>query len=656
MHMLRFCFLSVSLIFLCMSSFCSSLNSDGLSLLALKSAVETDPSRVMSSWSDSDLTPCHWAGIVCTRGRVTSLVLAGKSLSGYIPSELGLLDSLLRLDLSHNNFSKLVPTHLFDATNLRHIDLSHNSLSGQIPPEIRAVKNLTHLDFSSNHLNGTLPESLTELGSLVGTLNLSYNRFSGEIPPSYGQFPVFVSLDIGHNNLSGKVPQVGSLLNQGPTALAGNPNLCGFPLQTPCEPAENHRIVISNPETSRNPQKPNPSFVDQNRGKDRQITGSVTVSLISGFSVVVGAVSISVWLIRRRRSSDKVKTENDRTEMTKRAAEFDEEGQNGKFVVMDEGFELELEDLLRASAYVMGKSRSGIVYKVVAGRGSGATATTVAAVRRLSDGDATWRGKEFEAEVEAIGKVHHPNIVRLRAYYYAADEKLLITDFLRNGSLYSALHGVPSNTSPPLSWGERLRIALGTARGLTYIHEFSPRKYVHGNLKSTKILLDDELQPHISGFGLTRLVSGYSTFTGSLPMRRRSLSQDLSTYSTMASRISAPSAAYLAPEARASSGCKLTQKCDVFSFGVILLELLTGRLPNSSSENDGEELVTLVRRLDKEERPWPEIIDPELLNADTDRNQMVAAIHVALNCTEMDPEVRPRMRTVSENLGRIKPE
>lgn len=119
----------------------------------------------------------------------------------------------------------------------------------------------------------------------------------------------------------------------------------------------------------------------------------------------------------------------------------DQEGQDGKFVVMDEGYSLELEDLLRASAYVVGKSKNGIVYKVVAGRGSGAAVGAVVAVRRLSEGDGVWRLKEFEAEVESIGRVQHPNIVRLRAYYYANDEKLLVSDFVSNGSLYSALHG-----------------------------------------------------------------------------------------------------------------------------------------------------------------------------------------------------------------------
>lgn len=631
----------VSFLFL-FTSLVSSLNSDGLSLLALKAAVESDPNRCLESWSESDATPCHWLGIGCTRKRVTSIFLPNKGLTGYIPSELGLLDSLTRLSLAQNNFSKLIPYHLFNATNLVYIDLSHNSLSGSVPPQIKSLKNLTHLDLSSNSLNGSLPESLVELKSLRGTLNLSFNKFSGEIPASYGEFPVMISLDLRHNNLTGKVPQVGSLVNQGPTAFTGNPNLCGFPLGNLCPEAQNPRAILNPEENPENPKGLTPVFYDGNGDKHKEKIGSVAAPLISGVSVVIGAVSVLVWLVRR-----KWKTGEDKMGKEKKREEVEEEGQNGKFMVVDEGFALELEDLLRASAYVVGKSRSGIVYKVVAGRGSGTLGSTVVAVRRLSEGDAPLKFKEFEAEVEAIGRVNHPNIVRLRAYYYANDEKLLVTDFIRNGSLYAALHGGPTDNLPPLSWAARLRVIQGTARGLMYIHESSPRKYVHGNLKSTKILLDNELQPYISGFGLTRLVSGTSKYASSITKKL------ISTQTVaVGSRISTPNS-YLAPEARVY-GSKFAQKCDVYSFGIVLLEVLTGQLPDAGPENDEEGLEGLVRKAFREERPLSEIIDSTLLTEVYAKKQVVAAFHIALNCTELDPELRPRMRTVSESLDRIK--
>lgn len=434
--------LGLATFLICFSGLSSSLNSDGLSLLALKAAIVDDPTGVLDTWSESDSVPCHWVGISCTRGRVTGIFLPNRGFTGYIPSELGALVSLRQLSLANNNFSKPIPSRLFNATALLSLDLSHNSLSGPLPAEVKALKDLVHLDLSSNFLNGSLPEELAELQNLAGSLNLSYNRFSGEVPALYGKFPVLVSLDLRHNNLTGKIPQIGSLLNQGPTAFSGNPSLCGFPLQTPCPEATNPKI-FSNPENpgNLNPTIPNGAAGD---GKERQKLGggSVIIALISGTAVLACVVSISVWIFRKKGGSGEGKIGKEKFEK-----EVEEEGQKGKFVVVDEGFGLELEDLLRASAYVVGKSRSGIVYKVVAREGSGASSPTVVAVRRLSEGDDTLRFKDFESEVEAIARVHHQNIVRLRAYYYANDEKLLVSDFIRNGSLSAALHG---NITPAL--------------------------------------------------------------------------------------------------------------------------------------------------------------------------------------------------------------
>ncbi|KAG6414103.1 hypothetical protein SASPL_126821 [Salvia splendens] len=587
----------------------SSLNTDGLSLLALKAAIAEDPNRALISWSELDATPCRWAGIVCDRDRVISVSLPGKNLTGYIPSEIGALSFLASLDLSHNFFS------------------------GPLPQQIAALQSLVYFDISSNNFNGSLLQGLTNLTRLQGTLNLSYNSFSGEIPASFGRFPVMVNLDLRCNNLSGKIPEVGSLLNQGPTAFSGNLYLCGFPLSTPCTVP-----VAKDPIFFYNPQKP-----EGNGGgglvEGRKINGkSVAVSVICGVSVVVGVVAVTVWVIRKRWNV--VEEKLGKKENVELGGE--EEGKKGKFVVMDQGFGFELEDLLRASAYVLGKSRSGIVYRVVAGGRKGvAAAPVVVAVRRLSEGDVAWRLKEFEAEVEAIGKVRHPNVVRLRAYYYASDEKLLISDFISNGSLYNALHGAVGNTGPPLSWAARLRIIQETARGLMHIHECSPRKYVHGSLKSSKILLDDNLKPCISGFGLSRLIPT-TTKSASAPSRKPSLPT---------SKTSASSTIMcVAPEAR-GPGAKVNQKCDVYAFGILVMEILTGRAP----DNDGEEgLESLVRRVFREERPLSEIIDRVLWHEARAKKQVVATFHVSLNCTERDPELRPKMRAVSDSLDRIK--
>lgn len=191
-----------------------------------------------------------------------------------------------------------------------------------------------------------------------------------------------------------------------------------------------------------------------------------------------------------------------------------------------------------------------------------------------------------------------------------------------------------------------------------YIHECSPRKYVHGNIKASKILLDDDLQPYLSGFGLTRLDAAFR--------RQNSRQVIVSPKPSSCSSSSTSSAAtmyYIAPEARIAGG-KYTQKCDVYSFGVVLLEILTGRLPdaagvddnnnNDASTGGGKGLESHVRKVFREERPLSEIIDPALLHEVHAKKQVVSAFHIALNCTELDPEFRPRMRMVSENLDCIK--
>lgn len=168
-----------------------------------------------------------------------------------------------------------------------------------------------------------------------------------------------------------------------------------------------------------------------------------------------------------------------------------------------------------------------------------------------------------------------------------------------------------------------------------HIHECSPRKYVHGNFKSSKILLDDDLKPYISGFGLFRLVPPSVTRPGNVPSRKLPISKHSSTNS------------YTAPEARVSAP-KVTQKDDVYAFGILLMEILTGRAPGNGG------LESEVRKVFREERPLSEIIDPGLLHEAYAKKQVVATFHVALNCTEQDPELRPKMRTVSDNLDRVR--
>lgn len=296
-------FSALILLILSLSSV-AALTTDGLTLLALRSAVSSDPTRVLTTWYDSDPTPCYWPGVSCSpRGLVTGLSLPGRSLSGYLPSELSLLASLQTLDLSNNR------------------------LAGRVPAEIGNLTALSRLDLSSNSFNGSLPTSIAALPNLAGVLNLSFNSFSGEIPPEYGRIPVAVSLDLRDNDLSGEIPQVGSLLNQGPTAFARNPNLCGFPLKVPCGGGGGkpnpHLGTGSDPDVL---EPRSGSQVLQPVGPSkRRAAPAVTATILAGiiFAALVSVIVLQ-WQFRKKHGSGEGKRKSK------------EKGKDGEVTVVDE--------------------------------------------------------------------------------------------------------------------------------------------------------------------------------------------------------------------------------------------------------------------------------------------------------------------------------
>ncbi|CAA2991372.1 receptor kinase ZAR1 [Olea europaea subsp. europaea] len=722
MFLQRLCFLTIVVLlnFNGDIKFGVCLTSDGLSLLSLKSAVDAaSASASLADWNENDATPCRWSGISCMNisgsadPRVVGISVAGKNLRGYIPSELGSLIYLRRLNFHDNKFFGSIPDQLFNATSLhsiflygnnlsgplppsmcnlphlQNLDLSNNSISGPLPKFLRNCRqlqrlilarndfsgeipegifpelaNLVQLDLSGNEFNGSIPVDIGELKSLSGTLNLSFNHFSGKIPKTLGDLPLTVSFDLRNNNLAGEIPQTGSFANQGPTAFLNNPMLCGFPLQRTCK---------TNSENTTGIQSASRENEDINESKRIKPGFIILIAVADAIGVAfVGLVIVYVYWKRKDSHgcsctgkgklggnektglcvfpcisgfpSNDSEVESEKGGVSGGGASGGMSGGEGDLVAIDKGFNFELDELLRASAYVLGKSGLGIVYKVVLGNG------VPVAVRRLGEGGEQ-RYKEFVAEVQAIGRVNHPNVVKLRAYYWAPDEKLLISDFISNGNLASALRGKNGQPSSSLTWLTRLKILKGTARGLAYLHECSPRKFVHGDIKPSNILLDNEFQPYISDFGLNRLItitgnnpsSSGGFIGGALPYLKQNLPEKKNNYR--------------APEARVT-GSQPTQKWDVYSFGVVLLEMLTGKspdfsFPTASTSTEILDLVRWVRRGFKEENPLSDIVDPMLLQEVRAKKEVLAVFHIALACTEGDPEVRLRMKTVSENLEKV---
>ncbi|KAH9623799.1 hypothetical protein KSS87_011614 [Heliosperma pusillum] len=696
-----------------------SAKADGLSLLSLKSAVDKSPSSTaaFADWNDGDGDPCGWTGVSCggnSSTRVVGISVAGKNLRGYIPSELGSLTYLRRLNLHGNRFYGSIPEQLFNATSLhsiylynnnltgplpssicsvpriQNVDISDNRLSGEIPRRLKECRSLqrlilarnklsggipagvwsglselVQLDLSSNMLSGKIPVDFGQLQSLSGTLNLSFNRLTGEIPKSLGDLPMTVSFDLRSNNLSGEIPQTGSFANQGPTAFLGNSLLCGFPLQKDCSHSHgNNTSPTSSPRgTSSEHKGLSPGVILLISAADAVVVAFVGLVLIylywrrkdhSNGCSCTGTTKLGgngkrnspFCACLRGFSSNDIESESDKGSSVGGGGGGGVVGEGeGELVAIDKGFSFELDELLRASAYVLGKSGLGIVYKVVLGNG------VPVAVRRLGEGGDQQRYKEFTAEIQAIGKVKHPNVVKLRAYYWAPDEKLLISDFISNGNLANALRGRTGQPSTSLTWTTRLKIAKGTARGLAYLHECSPRKFVHGDVKPSNILLDNDFQPYVADFGLNRLIS----ITGDNPSTSGGFMGGALPYVKPVNQEKSNN--YRAPEARIP-GTRPNQKWDVYSFGVVLLELLTGKSPEHSSPTTStsteiHDLVRWVKKGFEDENPLSKMVDPMLLQEVHAKKEVLAVFHLTLGCTEGDPEIRPRMKTVSENLDKI---
>ncbi|GFP78939.1 probable LRR receptor-like serine/threonine-protein kinase at4g37250 [Phtheirospermum japonicum] len=317
-------------------------------------------------------------------------------------------------------------------------------------------------------------------------------------------------------------------------------------------------------------------------------------------------------------------------------------------VTVDGGKEIELETLLKASAYILGASGSSIMYKAVFEDG------TTLAVRRVGESGVD-RFRDFETQIRVIAKLVHPNLVRVRGFYWGVEEKLIIYDFVPNGSLANARYRKAGSSPCPLPWETRLRIAKGVARGLCYIHE---KKHVHGNLKPSNILLGLDMEPKLGDFGLERLVTGDNSSKAggsarNFGSKRSTASRDsLHDFATGPALSPSPSAIglspYHAPESLRS--LKPNPKWDVLAFGVVLLELLTGKIVLEESVLGlAIGSATLVTDEDKSKvlRMVDVAIRPEMEGKE---DALLALLKLGYGCVSHMPHKRPSMKEVIQAL------
>ncbi|KAH1105530.1 hypothetical protein J1N35_009298 [Gossypium stocksii] len=547
------------------------------------------PNRIQ--WNSST-SACDWVGVECDANRsfVFSLRLPGVGLVGSIPSNtIGRLNQLRVLSLRANRLSGEIPEDFSDLTLLRNLYLQDNAFTGEFPISVTRLARLTRLDLSSNKFTGPIPFAVNNMSHLTG-LFLQNNKFSGSLPSINADG--LDDFNVSNNTLNGSIP--GSLSKFPKSSFAGNPALCGGPLR-PCNP------FFPSPEPS-----PIPPETPGEKSKNLSVGAIIGIAVGSTIIALLLLLFLILCLFKRRSQPPKPVTAPTAEAGTSGGTT---ERERNKLVFFEDGvYSFDLEDLLRASAEVLGKGTVGTSYKAVLEEG------TTVVVKRLKDVAANER--VFQIHMETLGKMKHENLVPLRAFYYSDDEKLLVLDFMEEGSLSALLHGSRVSGRTPPNWDSRRKIALTAARGLAHLHVTG--KVVHGNIKSSNILLRPDHEACMSDFGLNPIFSNTAS----------------------SSRFSG----YRAPEVVETHN--VTFKSDVYSFGVILLELLTGKSPNPTSMGEeGIDLPRWVQSVVREE--WTaEVFDVELMRYHNIEEEMVQLLQIAMACVSIVPDQRPVMQGV----------
>ncbi|CAM0878352.1 unnamed protein product [Alopecurus aequalis] len=551
--------------------------------------------------------------IPMTLGDCNSLInlnLSSNALNESIPKEVFLLDSLAEgLDLSHNQLSGHIPQEIGGLINIGRLDFSNNRLSGHIPTALGACVRLESLRLESNSLDGTIPESFINLAG-TSEIDLSQNNLTGKIPNIFQSFKSLKLLNLSFNDLEGQIPQGGIFQNSGEVFVQGNLRLCSGSqmLQLPlCFASSIHH------RTQRN----------------LLITG------ISVAALVLVALSCVVFILLKRKSKRSKRSDHPSITEMKSFSYAD-------LVKATNGFSPD--NLIGSGAY-------GTVYK-----GELESETTGVVAIKVFNLDQLGAPKSFVAECEAFRNTRHHNLVRVISVCSTWDNrgndfKALILEYMANSTLESWIY---SETRRPLSLSSRVTIAVDIAAALDYLHNSCIPPIVHCDLKPSNVLLDDAMGARLSDFGLAKFLQ----------------SHDSSSITTSTS-IAGPrgSIGYIAPEY--GIGNKISTGGDVYSYGIIVLEMLTGKRPTNELFNNGLSLQKYVGNA------FPnkihEILDPSILPDFGDEvtgsklnhgdhttvgvpNCITQLVNLGLSCSMETPKDRPTMSDVYAKVSAIKRE
>ncbi|KAL5699763.1 hypothetical protein ACHQM5_030620 [Ranunculus cassubicifolius] len=541
----------------------------------------------------------QWTGLICNEGKVWGLQLEHMNLSGSINIDLlNQLKGLRTLSFQYNNFQGGFPGFK-KLKALKQLYLSGNQFTGDIPDDaFDGMVWLNTLNLSSIGFTGTIPSSLPKGCPKLVQVRLDGNQFEGQIPDFPQQPPPTVN--VSNNHLEGPIPP--SLRKQDKSLFSGNNDLCGGPI-TPCD------VVKKN--------------------KTRKIVMIIILAVLAVCTLLLlGALLI---VLRNRSNRRQIQTslsgkgggleEGKQMDTEKYSEGGRKKSDHGKLVfVRNDREPFDLNDLLKASAEVLGSGTFGSSYKAALMTGP------VMVVKRFRQMNNAGRD-DFQEHMRRIGRLRHPNLLPLVSYYYRKEEKLLVTDFVPNCSLAHHLHGNRTPDMPAFDWATRLKIIKGVARGLTYLYDQLPGISVaHGHLKSSNVLLNHSYDPLLMDYCL-------------LPV----ISKDHAIQLMVA---------YKSPE-YAEHG-SLSKKTDVWSLGILILEMLTGKFPeNYLVQGQGGDLANWVNSVVREE--WTgEVFDKYLKGMKNGEGEMLKMLKVALCCCEKNVDKRWDLKEAVERIEELR--
>ncbi|XP_062234269.1 tyrosine-sulfated glycopeptide receptor 1-like [Phragmites australis] len=576
--------------------------------------------------------------------KLEMLDLSSNQLTGHIPSWINRLQLLFFLDISSNELAGDIPTALMNMPMLQSeknaaqldpkflelpvywtpsrqyrmlnafpnaLNLCNNKFTGIIPPEIGQLKRLDVLNFSSNRLSGEIPQQISNLTSLQ-VLDLSNNQLTGEIPSALSDLHFLSKFNVSNNELEGPVPtgwQFDTFTN---SSYSGNPKLCGSILNVVCDSVRTSSAYM--------------------KKRHKKTIFALALGVFFGGLAILFLLGRLLLSIRSTKTANRNKGNSNRDI---EATSFNSVSEHlcdmikGNILVMvprgkAESSNLTFSDILKATnnfdqQNIIGCGGNGLVYRAELPNGS------KLAIKKLN-GEMCLMEREFTAEVEALSMTQHENLVPLWGYCIQGSSRLLIYSFMENGSLDDWLHN-RDDANSFLDWPTRLKIAQGAGWGLSYIHNTCKPRIVHRDIKSSNILLDREFKAYVADFGLSRLILPYNThvtteLVGTL--------------------------GYIPPEY--GQAWVATLRGDIYSFGVVLLELVTRKRPVQVLTKP-KDLVQWVREMRSQGKEI-EVLDPVLRGRGHDE-QMLKVLEVACKCINHNPCMRPTIQEVVSCLENV---